>query len=73
MATSTMPIPKKKKLLVETETVPPKEHIVKSATGRIFKITIEDDDQKGGANKVYKGPRGGKYIIVDGKKKYIKQ
>ena len=28
---------------------------------------------KGGTNKLHIGPRGGKYVVVSGKKKYIKK
>ena len=46
----------------------------KSATRRLFEkdAAAGPADKAGGSNKIHTGPRGGKFIMVKGQKKYIK-
>lgn len=64
LATSTMPI----KLPPKPKPVP-----VESTTTRVVgRFTIIDEpDSKGGARIIHTGPRGGRYMMVHGKKVYL--
>ena len=63
LATSTMPI--------NTKPVKPLES--KKETKRVIgRFTIVDEsDSKGGARVIHTGPRGGRYMMVYGKKVYL--